>query len=51
MGLRLDAMLQAVRILRPAIEKFYQSLNDEQKARFNALGPQTIRIKNNPSVT
>ena len=38
MGLRLDAMLQAVRILRPAIEKFYQSLNDEQKARFNALG-------------
>ena len=38
MGVRLDAMLQAVRILRPAIEKFYQSLNDEQKARFNALG-------------
>lgn len=38
MGLRLDAMLQAVRILRPAIEKLYQSLNDEQKARFNALG-------------
>jgi hypothetical protein len=38
MGLRLDAMLQAVRFLRPAIEKFYQSLNDEQKARFNALG-------------
>jgi hypothetical protein len=38
MGLRLDAMLQAVQILRPAIEKFYQSLNDEQKARFNALG-------------
>ena len=38
-GLRLDAMLQAVRIVRPAIEKFYQSLNDEQKARFNALGP------------
>jgi LTXXQ motif family protein len=38
MGLRLDAMLQSVRILRPAIEKFYQSLNDEQKARFNALG-------------
>jgi hypothetical protein len=38
MGLRLDAMLQAVRILRPAIEKLYQSLNDEHKARFNALG-------------
>jgi hypothetical protein len=39
MGLRLDAMLQAVKNLRPAIENFYLSLNDEQKARFNALGP------------
>jgi LTXXQ motif family protein len=36
---RLDAMLEAVRTVRPVIEKFYQSLNDEQKARFNALGP------------
>jgi ABC-type transporter MlaC component len=38
---RLDAMLQAVRIVRPALERFYQSLNDEQKARFNALGPDS----------
>ncbi|MGE5779700.1 MAG: Spy/CpxP family protein refolding chaperone [Hyphomicrobiales bacterium] len=36
---RLDAMLAAVRTVRPVVEKFYQSLNDEQKARFNALGP------------
>jgi LTXXQ motif family protein len=36
---RLAAMLQGVRIVRPAMEKLYQSLNDEQKARFNALGP------------
>ena len=36
---RLEAMLQAVRTVRPVVEKFYQSLNDEQKARFNALGP------------
>jgi hypothetical protein len=36
---RLDAMLQAVRTVRPPLEKFYQLLNDEQKARFNALGP------------
>jgi hypothetical protein len=36
---RLEVMLQAVRIIRPALEKFYQSLNDEQKARFNSLGP------------
>jgi histone H3/H4 len=35
---RLDAMVQAVRMVRPAVEKFYQSLNDEQKARLNALG-------------
>ena len=25
--------------MRPALEQFYNSLNDEQKARFNALGP------------
>src|SRR5262245_40824861 len=37
---RLDAMLQAVHTVRPVVEKFYQSLNDEQKARFNALGPE-----------
>src|SRR6516164_7936053 len=36
---RLDAMLQAVRTVLRAMEKFYQSLDDEQKARFNALGP------------
>jgi ABC-type transporter MlaC component len=37
---RLEAMLQAVRTVRPALEKFYQSLNDEQKARFSALGSE-----------
>ena len=36
-------MLQAVRTVRPALEKLYQSLNDEQKARFNALGPEDDR--------
>jgi hypothetical protein len=36
---RLEAMLQAVRTVRPTLETFYQSLTDEQKARFNALGP------------
>jgi len=35
-----DAMLQAVRTVRPALEKFYDSLNDEQKARFSALGSE-----------
>ena len=36
---RLEAMLQAVRTVRPTLEKFYQYLTDEQKARINALGP------------
>jgi hypothetical protein len=36
---RLEAMVSAVRTMRPVIEKFYNSLNDEQKARFNALNP------------
>jgi hypothetical protein len=36
---RINATLEAVRIVRPALEKFYSSLNDEQQARFNALGP------------
>jgi hypothetical protein len=35
---RLAAMLQAVQTVRPPLEKFYLALNDEQKARFNALG-------------
>jgi hypothetical protein len=36
---RISATLAAVRIVRPALEKFYNSLSDEQQARFNALGP------------
>jgi hypothetical protein len=38
MGKRLDAMLQALDVVRPALAKFYDSLSDEQKARFNAMG-------------
>jgi hypothetical protein len=34
---RIEAMLKAVQIVRPALEKFYGSLNDEQKAHFDAL--------------
>jgi hypothetical protein len=34
---RLQVMLQAVQTVRPALNRFYQSLNDEQKARFNAV--------------
>jgi hypothetical protein len=37
MRTRVDAMLQAVQTVRPALEKFYASLNDEQRERFNAV--------------
>jgi len=36
---RVNATLEAVKIVRPALENFYNSLSDEQQARFNALGP------------
>ncbi|WP_235983317.1 Spy/CpxP family protein refolding chaperone [Bradyrhizobium australiense] len=36
---RVRATLEAVMIVRPALERFYSSLSDEQQARFNALGP------------
>jgi hypothetical protein len=43
MRTRVDAMLKAVQIVRPALDKFYGSLSDEQRERFNALdqGQQT----------
>src|SRR5262249_11309038 len=36
---RLDAMLRAIETVQPALLKFYGSLNDEQKERFNRLAP------------
>ena len=35
---RLQAMLQAVDTVQPALQQFYASLSDEQKARFDRLG-------------
>jgi hypothetical protein len=37
MRVRLSAMLEAVRTVRAPLAKFYDLLNDEQKARFNTL--------------
>jgi hypothetical protein len=34
---RLDAMLQAVKTIRPPLEAFYATLSDEQKARLDGL--------------
>src|SRR5258708_25175429 len=41
-GKRLDTMLQAVRTVRVAMIDFYGSLTDEQKAAFDAIGPQRM---------
>ncbi len=37
---RLEAMLTAIKTVRPAFDAFYNSLTDEQKARVNAAGPR-----------
>jgi hypothetical protein len=37
---RLDVMMQAVKLVRPALEAFYATLSDEQKAQFEAIGPK-----------
>lgn len=37
---RLGAMQSAIKTVQPAMENFYKSLTDEQKARFNLLGLQ-----------
>ncbi len=39
-GKRLNDLLQAVTTVRVALDDFYGSLSDEQKAQFEAIGPQ-----------
>jgi len=39
-GKRLGAMLEGVKVVAPVLADFYNSLNDDQKARFNTLGRQ-----------
>jgi hypothetical protein len=48
MTARLQATLEAVQTVRPALEAFYNSLSDEQKERFNELGPGKLR--NSPAI-
>jgi len=38
-GTRLDTMLQAVEIVKSALDDLYGELTDEQKAQFEAIGP------------
>jgi hypothetical protein len=43
MHARVEAMLQAVRVVKPALDKLYGMLRDEQKPRLNALGQRRAR--------
>jgi LTXXQ motif family protein len=38
-GTRLKGMLTAMHAVRPRLQQFYASLGDEQKARFDTMGP------------
>jgi hypothetical protein len=44
-GKHLQAMLQAVDAIRPPLHDFYNSLSDNQKARFNTVGKQLFAQK------
>jgi ABC-type transporter MlaC component len=53
MRTRVDAMLKAVEVVRPALDKFYQSLSDEQRERFIAVdqGEQAARPQRGADLT
>jgi LTXXQ motif family protein len=36
---RLNAVADAIRAIRPSLKNFYASLSDDQKAKFNMMGP------------
>lgn len=50
-GKRLDAMLQAVKLVRSALDDFYGTLSDEQKAQFEAIGPRRTASSDQPDTT
>jgi LTXXQ motif family protein len=37
---RLIAVADAIRVIRPSLKNFYASLSDDQKAKFNMMGPR-----------
>ena len=39
---RLDAMLDAIKQIAPALKDFFAMLSDEQKAQFEAIGPKRL---------
>jgi hypothetical protein len=46
---RLQATDRAVQTVKPALEAFYNSLSDEQKARFNEIGPSLAASRQRPA--
>jgi hypothetical protein len=50
-GKRLDTMLQAVKLVRSALDDFYGTLSDEQKAQFEAIGPRRTASADRPDTT
>ena len=49
-GKRLGTMLQAVKLVRSALDDFYGTLSDEQKAQFEAIGPQRTASSDQPDM-
>jgi LTXXQ motif family protein len=45
MRARIDSMLKALSTVQPALERFYDSLSDEQKARFDAIPEEPRRTR------
>jgi hypothetical protein len=45
---RLDIMLEAVKLVRKALDDFYATLSDEQKAQFEAIGPLRTGASDQP---
>jgi LTXXQ motif family protein len=50
-GNRLDTMLQAVKLVRSALDDFYGTLSDEQKAQFEAIGPRRTALSDRSDTT
>ncbi len=48
-GQRLAVMLQAVKSVHAALDDFYDQLSDEQKAQFEAIGPQRTDLAEVPA--
>ena len=45
METRLKAMIDAANAVKPALDSFYASLSNEQKARFNRIGQELAASK------